>query len=217
MYRLTKKLQHTKQVLKDWNMHTFGLAHERVVTERVNLHSAQLALQHDPLNPLFMETENKVRQQYEEALIQEEAMISQKALVTWLQEGDRCSKFFYAQFVARKSHNSLRKVVLPDETEILDQQQVQQHTAGRGLREILHTFAQQSGLELNKGKSQVFCGGHLEHHLQFVSDIGISMGQLPVTYFGLPLFTGALTPRLCLPLVDKLEKGYNIGMGIWYL
>ncbi|KAK1296597.1 hypothetical protein QJS10_CPB15g00836 [Acorus calamus] len=87
--------------------------------------------------------------------------------------------------------------------------------AGRGLRELLNTFAQQSGLELNKGKSQVFCGGRPEHQPQFVADIGISLGQLLVTYLGLPLFTGALTPRLCLPLIDKLRKRYLSKFNIW--
>ncbi|KAK1303434.1 hypothetical protein QJS10_CPB11g00910 [Acorus calamus] len=47
--------------------------------------------------------------------------------ISKLQEGDRCSKFFYAQFAARKAHNTLRKVVIPEGSEITDQRQVQQY------------------------------------------------------------------------------------------
>ncbi|KAK1309663.1 putative ribonuclease H protein [Acorus calamus] len=77
---------------------------------------------------------------------------------------------------------------------------------GCGLKELLCRFAAISGLELNESKSQVFCGGRPDQHLQFIDALGIPVGKLPVTYLGLPLFSGALTPRLCLPLVDKVRK-----------
>ncbi|KAK1259512.1 hypothetical protein QJS04_geneDACA005411 [Acorus gramineus] len=71
--------------------------------------------------------EKMTKHHYEEDLICEQEIINQKAKMCWLQEGDRCSKFFYAQFATRKSHNSLRKVLLPDGSKVTDQRQVQHH------------------------------------------------------------------------------------------
>ncbi|KAK1272221.1 hypothetical protein QJS04_geneDACA020949 [Acorus gramineus] len=67
-------------------------------------------------------------------------------------------------------------------------------SSGRGLKELFQRFAICSSLELNRGKSQVFCGGRTTQHDQFLEALGIPKGNLPVTYLGLPLFTGALTP-----------------------
>ncbi|KAK1260155.1 hypothetical protein QJS04_geneDACA013407 [Acorus gramineus] len=53
--------------------------------------------------------------------------------------------------------------------------------SGHALRMLLSQFATLSGLELNSGVTAV-------------------------TYLGRPLVMGALTSRLCLPLVDKLRK-----------
>ncbi|KAK1277742.1 putative ribonuclease H protein [Acorus gramineus] len=85
--------------------------------------------------------------------------------------------------------------------------------SGKGLKEILDKFAILSGLELNRGKSQVFYWGRADQHPQFVAALGIEEGRLPVTYLGLPLFTWALSPRLCLPLVDKLRKRLQLWHG----
>ncbi|KAK1310590.1 hypothetical protein QJS10_CPA08g00935 [Acorus calamus] len=197
MFRLAKKLQHVKQVLK-------GL----------------------------IEEERGARSKYVQSLLREEEVMKQKARLNWLHLGDHCSKFFYAQFAARKSNNTLRKVVLPNREEIFDERQGRlgtfaKHsiaishllfaddllifapitgTLGRGLRVILSNFAAISGLELNSGKSTIFCGGREDLHDQFIEELDIKQGSLPVTYLGLPLFTGALTSNLCLPLVDKLRR-----------
>ncbi|KAK1261721.1 hypothetical protein QJS04_geneDACA011580 [Acorus gramineus] len=83
---------------------------------------------------------------------------------------------------------------------------------GRGLHELLNQFAEFSGLKLNRGKSQVFCGGRTNQHREFLDALDISAGELLVKYLGLPLFTGALTPRLCLPLVDKLRLAWALAL-----
>ncbi|KAK1282583.1 hypothetical protein QJS10_CPB22g00284 [Acorus calamus] len=81
----------------------------------------------NPLNPQLMEEEKAACSAYAEALVKEEQIIRQKARVNWLQEGDRCTKFYYTQFAARKAHNTLNTVILPDGTKIEDQRQVQHY------------------------------------------------------------------------------------------
>ncbi|KAK1261720.1 hypothetical protein QJS04_geneDACA011581 [Acorus gramineus] len=128
MYRLAKKLQHTKLVLKAWSLQHFGRAQERVGCTRERLATVQITLQNDPLNKQLIVEEEEFRAQYEEALKREEEIFCQKARLNWLQEGDSCTKFFYSQFAARKSHNTLRKVVLPDGQELVDPKEVQHYT-----------------------------------------------------------------------------------------
>ncbi|KAK1293839.1 hypothetical protein QJS10_CPA16g00638 [Acorus calamus] len=88
----------------------------------------QWALQQNPRNPQLMEEEKAAHSTYAEALVKEQQIIKQKARVNWLQEGDRCTKFYYTQFAARKAHNTLNTVILPDGTNIEDQRQVQHYT-----------------------------------------------------------------------------------------
>ncbi|KAK1299002.1 hypothetical protein QJS10_CPB14g01038 [Acorus calamus] len=78
--------------------------------------------------------------------------------------------------------------------------------SGRLLKKLLLDCAELSGLEFNSDKSALFCGGREDLHQQFILELGIPKGSLPVNYLGLPLFTGALNSRLCLPLVDKMRK-----------
>ncbi|GLT31660.1 hypothetical protein SLA2020_063810 [Shorea laevis] len=72
-------------------------------------------------------------------------------------------------------------------------------------------FSRVSGLEINKQKSQIFFGGvrqTIRHHI--LQRIGVSKGQLPVTYLGLPLVTTKLSPVTCQPVVEKVQQR------IWY-
>ncbi|KAK1326099.1 hypothetical protein QJS10_CPA01g01856 [Acorus calamus] len=107
MFRLTKKLQHTKSVLKEWNRVQFGHVQDTVNSSRHTLQQIQLGLQNDPLHQSLMMAEKEERRRYEEALAREQEIMSQKARMSRLQEGDKISKYFYAQFAARKSHNTL--------------------------------------------------------------------------------------------------------------
>ncbi|KAK1267562.1 hypothetical protein QJS04_geneDACA002664 [Acorus gramineus] len=127
MYRLAKKLQHAKHVLKAWNFQHFGKAEDQVVCKRDQLLAAQVALQRTPLDRLAIANEREDKFQYAEALKQEEEILRQKARMNWLHEGDKCTKFFYTQFAARKSNKTLRKVVLPDGTELEEAREVQHY------------------------------------------------------------------------------------------
>ncbi|KAK1287822.1 hypothetical protein QJS10_CPB19g00354 [Acorus calamus] len=50
-------------------------------------------------------------------------------------------------------------------------------SSGHGLKELLQRFSLCSGLELNRGKSQVFCGGWTTHQDQFLEALGIPKGR----------------------------------------
>ncbi|KAK1324347.1 hypothetical protein QJS10_CPA01g02291 [Acorus calamus] len=64
--------------------------------------------------------------------------------------------------------------------------------SGNALRTLLSNFAAISGLELNYGKSSVFCGGRDDLHMQFSIDIRIPQGSLPVTHLAFVLPQGTI-------------------------
>ncbi|KAK1261359.1 hypothetical protein QJS04_geneDACA011529 [Acorus gramineus] len=276
-FKLAKKLQHVKQVLKVWNLQQFGIVQDKLREDKARLHALPTALLLDPLDQVLIIDKSRARRIYAHSMHCEEEVMRQKTWLNWLQNGDRCTKFFYAQFAARKSNNTLRKVVLPNGEEVVGERRVQlvtieyyQNLANKesfqpkcwevdkldliavvqefftnrkllgqlntsfialipkcsnansldlfqpislcgsrlrkGIRRILSDFPTLPGLELNSGKSSVFCGRWEDLHQHFSSELGIPCGTFPVTYLGLSLFIGALTSSLYLPLVDKLRK-----------
>ncbi|KAK1289117.1 hypothetical protein QJS10_CPB18g00821 [Acorus calamus] len=83
---------------------------------------------HDPLNHGLLEEEARERRRYVQSIHSEDEVMRQKARLNWLQNGDRCTKIFYAQFAVWKSNSTLKKVVLSYGEEVLDKRQVQHHT-----------------------------------------------------------------------------------------
>ncbi|KAK1318235.1 putative ribonuclease H protein [Acorus calamus] len=64
-------------------------------------------------------------------------------------------------------------------------------------------FSSFSGLQLNLEISQLFTNGNGS---SFSSILGIPEQVFPVRYLGVPLFHGALTHSMCMPLIDKMRN-----------
>ncbi|XP_060210735.1 uncharacterized protein LOC132637698 [Lycium barbarum] len=66
-------------------------------------------------------------------------------------------------------------------------------------------FSQASGLKVNKAKSSIFFGG-VPHEIQeeILAELGMSNGELPVRYLGVPLSTKRISVAQCQPLLDKM-------------
>ncbi|KAK1268119.1 hypothetical protein QJS04_geneDACA008275 [Acorus gramineus] len=114
MYILVKKLQHLKIVLKDWNKEVFGPVQYCLQNSRQRLELDQLASLSDPSNLTFINEASAAKEEYLSMLRREESFFHQNSRQTWLMEGDRNSKFFYASIKARIAKNTLRKVQLDD-------------------------------------------------------------------------------------------------------
>ncbi|KAK1282596.1 hypothetical protein QJS10_CPB22g00515 [Acorus calamus] len=127
MYILVKKLQHLKIVLKDWNKEVFGPVQYCLQNSRQRLELAQLASLNDPSNLIFINEESAAKEEYLSMLRREESFLRQKSRQTWLMEGDRNSKFFYASIKARIAKNTLRKVQLHDGTISEDPPTIKSH------------------------------------------------------------------------------------------
>ncbi|KAK1319062.1 hypothetical protein QJS10_CPB04g01248 [Acorus calamus] len=120
MFVLTKKLQYTKAVLKEWNRSVFGPLQHKFRSSRMVLEQAQAVLLSDPLNAHSIQLEAQAKVYYLLHLRTEECFLRQKSRQLWLSERDCNSKFFYSMMQARVDRNSIRQVQFADGTFSLD-------------------------------------------------------------------------------------------------
>ncbi|GKA39074.1 RNA-directed DNA polymerase, eukaryota, reverse transcriptase zinc-binding domain protein [Tanacetum coccineum] len=104
MYKLVKKMKNMKRPLnkiawKDGNLF------KKVKTLEENLKKAQIAVEADSNNKYVKEKMSKILYDYNIAIIDEEKLLSQKAKVKWLSEGDRNTKYFH-NVIKGKRHSS---------------------------------------------------------------------------------------------------------------
>ena len=76
----------------------------------------------------------------------------------------------------------------------------------QGVLQVMETFAGMSGLYINAAKSQMFApGSNLDPLLLEAESKGITVGNLPIRYLGMPLTTKSLTAHDYEPLIDKVR------------
>ena len=76
----------------------------------------------------------------------------------------------------------------------------------QGFLQVMETFAGMSGLYINAAKSQMFAAGsNLDPLLLEAESKGITVGNLPIRYLGMPLTTKSLTAHDYEPLIDKVR------------
>ena len=76
----------------------------------------------------------------------------------------------------------------------------------RKLKSILDHFSSLSELMINYGKSTIFYGGAVQHRSWISSHLGLSQGELPIRYLGLPLISKCLSAGACLTLIQAIKQ-----------
>uniref|UniRef100_A0A803NMC7 Reverse transcriptase domain-containing protein n=1 Tax=Cannabis sativa TaxID=3483 RepID=A0A803NMC7_CANSA len=119
MVSFNRKLKATRDKLKSWNKIQFQEVKKQVHAANDLLQKVEME---DPFNGSTIE---QAKFQLNEALLREEIHWKQKSRVQWLQEGDKCSKFFMASTIVRHRRNYIQciKDTLDGEW-IRDQQQI---------------------------------------------------------------------------------------------
>lgn len=93
----------------------FGNIFDRKFRCLARLGGVQKALQLRPSLKLA-DLEEALRRELDEVLEQEDIFWSQKSRVTWLTEGERCTKFFHTStLIRRRQNNILRLKVLGED------------------------------------------------------------------------------------------------------
>ncbi|GJW35630.1 hypothetical protein Tco_0058550 [Tanacetum coccineum] len=140
---------------------------------------------------LIKEKLSNVLQEYNQAIIDEEKLLAQKAKVKWLSEGDRNTKYGYF-----KSGRGLRQgdpmlpylftLVMEILTLIIQRRVSKMEVLKEGLME----FSKVSGLVPNMNKSTIFFGSVKESEKQRILKVmPFAIGTLPMKYLGVPLIT----------------------------
>ena len=71
---------------------------------------------------------------------------------------------------------------------------------------ILDQFALLSGMNINYSKSAIFFGGLVKHRQWITSHLGLTMGDLPIRYLGIPLISKRLSVGACSPLIQAVTR-----------
>nr|GEW70196.1 hypothetical protein [Tanacetum cinerariifolium] len=106
MYQVVQKMKLLKKPLCKL-LHEHGNFHERVTKLRVELDAIQIALDKDPYSDTLREEEAVYLMAFNEAKVDEEPFLKQKAKVDWLEVGDSNSAYFHKTI---KGHNQRSRI-----------------------------------------------------------------------------------------------------------
>lgn len=110
MYVVVKKLKLLKKPLRKL-LYDKGHLFDKVVKLRSELDDVHKAVDNDPLNVSLREEEAVRLQAFNEAILDEERFLKQKAKINWLKVGDSNSAYFHKVVKARKARNRIDSVV----------------------------------------------------------------------------------------------------------
>ena len=80
-------------------------------------------------------------------------------------------------------------------------------TSVRNLATILNDFGIVSGLQLNHAESKVYMSPCIEDKNVIAHTLGVSVGNLPVIYLGLPLISSGIHKTHYPPILQKIKNG----------
>ncbi|GKE26182.1 hypothetical protein Tco_1441566, partial [Tanacetum coccineum] len=113
MFRIVKKLKSMKKPLRKL-LFEKGNLHANVDRLRVELDQIQTLLDKDPFNSIFCEKEATCVVAFNQAILEEERFLKQKAKIHWLKEGDSNSAYFHKAFKSRVSRSRIDVVTNGD-------------------------------------------------------------------------------------------------------
>ncbi|GJU66584.1 protein LAZ1, partial [Tanacetum coccineum] len=109
MFRLVQKLKVLKKPFRKF-LHDQGNLHDRVIRLRAELDEVQKALDLDPSNSTLRDEEALYLQAFDEAKLDEERFLKQKAKIDWLDVGDSNSAFFHKSIKSRNQRSRIEVV-----------------------------------------------------------------------------------------------------------
>ncbi|GKA00235.1 aspartic peptidase [Tanacetum coccineum] len=150
MYKVVKRLKGLKKPLRKL-LYDKGNLHENVKKLRHELDEVQKSLDGDPSNLLLREEEAAYLKAFQDALIDEERFLFQKAKVEWLKLGDANTAYFHKVVKSQAAQNRIDSITNMDGT-LFDGDQVP-------VAFINHytDFIGQSGITSHFDLSDLFC------------------------------------------------------------
>ncbi|GJT54711.1 hypothetical protein Tco_0989765 [Tanacetum coccineum] len=124
MFKVVKKMRLLKKPIRKLVMNQ-GNLHSRVVALRQELDEVQKSLDKDPLSTILREEEAFYLKSFNEAVLDEERFLKQKAKVEWLRVGDSNTAFFHKMVKSKINRSRIEAVldannVMHEGTDVID-------------------------------------------------------------------------------------------------
>ncbi|OMO55536.1 hypothetical protein COLO4_35936 [Corchorus olitorius] len=126
-FTLARKIQTTKERLKEWNRNHFGNLSKRKRQLEEELARIQ---QHIDI-PENRMREEAVRKKMEEVMEQEQLMWMQKSRANWYIQGERNTKFFHLTTKKRRARNIITSIKRPDGQITEDAKEIEETFLGK--------------------------------------------------------------------------------------
>lgn len=76
-----------------------------------------------------------------------------------------------------------------------------------GIKKVLSSFKEWTGLDMNAAKSEIFFGGYSDIECSVLSDItGVTLGSFPTRYLGLPLNPSRISMATLQPFLERVTS-----------
>ncbi|VFQ83143.1 unnamed protein product [Cuscuta campestris] len=225
--RLCRKLKLLKHPLKQLNKKEFGHISTRAENARSTYSELMTRLMTDPHNSALIEQAASLRKKatfYSDA---ERSFFLQKVKCTFINEGDKCTKFFHATMKKQKVLSSIPFIITSQGSTTTSSETIVEdfidHYSNifddvmmfcRGnkdfvtvLANTIQNFSQVSGLYVSPLKSNIFLAGEIkDSKSDLLSLVSFPEGKLPVRYLGLPLTSQRDSERDFAPLIAKVDE-----------
>ncbi|KAK1434473.1 hypothetical protein QVD17_00216 [Tagetes erecta] len=109
-FKLVKKLRLLKHPIRSF-LHAQGNLHSNVTKWRNRLDEIHRAIDLDPSNGILCEEEARCLVQFNQASIDEERFLKQKAKIHWLAVGDANNSFFHNSLKCKNHSNRIERVI----------------------------------------------------------------------------------------------------------
>ena len=107
MFRVAKKLNNVKRMVKAWNKSDFEHIFSLKEDLSVNLSSIQASIQENGYDVSNKEEELSILSKFHDIISKEEKFWRQRSRINWLKEGDQNSKFFHLSTLRHRASNKI--------------------------------------------------------------------------------------------------------------
>lgn len=112
-----------KKALKVWNWEHFGICHEEVKA----LINELSRIQNSSVEPMGLQAEKDLENKIANKWQRLESIWRQKSRELWLNQGDKCSKFFFASTMVRQKRNNIVGIKKDDGQWITKRQDIREY------------------------------------------------------------------------------------------
>lgn len=163
MFQLCKKLQWLKLNIKEWNTSSFQNIFQAKSQIENKIKDLNVLIIQNGIDQNTYKLQKELNAHLQEILAREELFWKQKSRETWLQEGDRNTKYFHASVKMRRAHNQIHQIKNGDGDIIVDAYKIQQEAVS--FLSTLFTNGVPNGIEIRKKLDSI-----LQHIPQLINE-----------------------------------------------